>query len=148
MAFWPRKGKASFVIEAHRASCKTVEFQRRRRYTIHHVCTAFTFSGWKADTIRYDTIRWPGCSPRRTNRARVTRHFPPKKWTMFQEKDRNIALCERKSIPVVRVHVYLCVRDAPRVISVIGSTDDYDSYRRAHRDFPIPFLTGTLKASG
>lgn len=36
VAFWPRKGKASsFVIEAHRASYKTTEFQRRRRYAIH-----------------------------------------------------------------------------------------------------------------
>jgi len=36
MAFWPRKGKASsFVIEAHRASYKTTEIQRRRRYAIH-----------------------------------------------------------------------------------------------------------------
>lgn len=30
VAFWPRKGKASLVIEAHRAWCKTAEIQRRR----------------------------------------------------------------------------------------------------------------------
>lgn len=29
VAFWPRKGKASLVIEAHRACCETAEIQRR-----------------------------------------------------------------------------------------------------------------------
>jgi len=58
VAFWPRKGKASFVIEAHRASCKTAEFQRRyairraaQMYIYVYIRMAFTFLGWKADTI-------------------------------------------------------------------------------------------------
>ena len=81
VAFWPRKGKASFVIEAHRASCKTAEFQRR--YAIRRAAQTYIYGiyllGWKADT-------WPGCSPRPANCARVTRHSSPNKWTMFQER--------------------------------------------------------------
>ena len=41
VAFWPRKGKASFVIEAHRASCKTAEFQRR--YAIRRAAQTYIY---------------------------------------------------------------------------------------------------------
>lgn len=76
VAFWPRKGKAAFVIAAHRASCKTAEFQRR--YTIR---MAFTYSpGWKADTSTR------GVLSSRASRARISTAHSPKKWTMFQTR--------------------------------------------------------------
>lgn len=75
------KGKGFFplVIVAHRAWCKSAEIQRRRDAPIYNPAALrmafYLFVGMES---RY--LACPMC----TNRARVTRYFSPKKWTMFQ----------------------------------------------------------------
>lgn len=144
VAFWPRKGKASLVIEVHRACCKTAEIQRRRcdiypvHLSIYPTCRYvwhFTFSsGWKADTR---------CScPMRSPRARGERIARERNSALLAEQVDNVSTEIIISPRITREKIYpacvcaCCV--ARSVISVIESTDVSINY---HRTLCIVFLT-------
>lgn len=102
-------------------NCENFSEDADTRYAVHDVRTAFTSSGWKADT-------WPGL-------LSTTRESCASNSALLAKDVDNVSReiiishrITREKIYFVRVRmcarVYVCMCDAPRVISVIESTDD------------------------